>query len=109
MIQNNKLRIDFITYNPIILKFLVKFLEKELKTKNFTGPFFLPKKKKVFCVLRSPFVNKDSRDIFEIRTYSAFFIAKFNSLVNLLKFLKLMFKKFSFEFSNNVYIKIKKI
>jgi|Transcript_30975 small subunit ribosomal protein S10 len=33
------------------------------------GPVRLPTKKKIFCVLRSPHVNKDSREHFEIRTH----------------------------------------
>ena len=30
------------------------------------GPVRLPTKKKIFCVLRSPHVNKDSREHFEV-------------------------------------------
>merc|ERR1719299_274939 len=41
-----------------------------------SGPTPLPMKKKVFCVLRSPHVNKDSREHFEIRTYSRIFEIK---------------------------------
>jgi len=33
------------------------------------GPVRLPTKKKVYCVLRSPHVNKDAREHFEIRTH----------------------------------------
>jgi small subunit ribosomal protein S10 len=33
------------------------------------GPVYLPTKKKVYCVLRSPHVNKDSREHFEIRVH----------------------------------------
>ncbi|PNH02441.1 30S ribosomal protein S10, chloroplastic [Tetrabaena socialis] len=35
----------------------------------FKGPIMLPTKKKVYCVLRSPHVNKDAREHFEIRTH----------------------------------------
>ena len=34
------------------------------------GPIALPTKKKVYCVLRSPHVDKDSREHFEIRSHS---------------------------------------
>ena len=34
-----------------------------------TGPIPLPTEKKIFTVLRSPHVNKTSRDQFEIRTH----------------------------------------
>lgn len=33
------------------------------------GPVPLPTHTKKFCVLRSPFINKDSREEFEIRTH----------------------------------------
>ncbi|GLC63409.1 ATP-citrate lyase beta-subunit [Pleodorina starrii] len=35
----------------------------------FKGPVMLPTKKRVYCVLRSPHVNKDAREHFEIRTH----------------------------------------
>jgi len=34
------------------------------------GPVMLPTKKKVYCVLRSPHVNKDAREHFEIRIHN---------------------------------------
>jgi small subunit ribosomal protein S10 len=34
------------------------------------GPVPLPTKTRRYCVLRSPFVNKDSREHFEIRTHN---------------------------------------
>src|ERR1700682_5101005 len=33
------------------------------------GPVPLPTRKESFCVLRSPFIDKDSREQFEIRTH----------------------------------------
>ena len=33
------------------------------------GPVMLPTKRRVYCVLRSPHVNKDAREHFEIRTH----------------------------------------
>ena len=35
-----------------------------------SGPVPLPTRIRRFCVLRSPFVNKDSREHFEIRTHN---------------------------------------
>merc|ERR1712083_1127388 len=43
---------------------------------TLSGPIPLPMKKKTFCVLRSPHVNKDSREHFEIRTYTRLFQIK---------------------------------
>eukprot|EP00216_Chloropicon_sp_CCMP2111_P004622 CAMPEP_0198247690 /NCGR_PEP_ID=MMETSP1446-20131203/46605_1 /TAXON_ID=1461542 ORGANISM="Unidentified sp, Strain CCMP2111" /NCGR_SAMPLE_ID=MMETSP1446 /ASSEMBLY_ACC=CAM_ASM_001112 /LENGTH=77 /DNA_ID=CAMNT_0043932019 /DNA_START=195 /DNA_END=428 /DNA_ORIENTATION=- len=34
-----------------------------------TGPVCLPTRKRKYCILRSPHVNKDSREQFEIRTH----------------------------------------
>eukprot|EP00894_Picocystis_sp_ML_P000210 jgi/Pico_ML_1/50727/g1885.t1 len=36
---------------------------------RMSGPVRLPTRRKIFCVLRSPHVNKDSREHFEIRTH----------------------------------------
>ena len=33
------------------------------------GPAYLPTKRRIFCVLRSPHVNKNSMEHFEIRTH----------------------------------------
>merc|ERR1719440_1354012 len=41
-----------------------------------SGPIPLPMKKKTFCVLRSPHVNKDSREHFEIRPIQGYFKLK---------------------------------
>lgn len=39
---------------------------------NLKGVVALPIKKKRFCVLRSPHIDKDSREHFEIRLYKRF-------------------------------------
>ena len=36
---------------------------------NVKGPIPLPTKRKIYCVLRSPHVDKDSREHFETRTH----------------------------------------
>ena len=36
---------------------------------SVSGPVPLPTEKNVYCVIRSPFVDKDSREHFEIRTH----------------------------------------
>jgi small subunit ribosomal protein S10 len=43
----------------------------EIKTKfNYIG---LPKKKKRFCILRSPHIDKDAREHIEVITYKSFY------------------------------------
>jgi small subunit ribosomal protein S10 len=36
---------------------------------KIAGPVHLPTKRKIYCVLRSPHVNKDAREHFEVRTH----------------------------------------
>lgn len=37
---------------------------------KIAGPVMLPTKKRIYCVLRSPHVNKDAREHFEIRIHN---------------------------------------
>jgi len=105
----SKLKFTVYTYNESILRaFLHAFLREHLN-KCFFGPVFSPKKRKVFCVLRSPFVNKDSRDHFELNLHSATFYSTFSADKSLLKFLRTFFKKLSFRITNNISVEIKKI
>lgn len=57
------------------------FLEKSFKLLNFKYTFFiLPKEKKRITLLRSPHVNKTSREQFEIHYYKGIFqIDTFNN------------------------------
>ena len=36
---------------------------------NCVGPIPLPTKRRIYCVLRSPHVNKDAREHFEMRVH----------------------------------------
>nr|QCI05900.1 ribosomal protein S10 [Dasysiphonia japonica] len=70
--KNNKIRIKLKTYNNHLLKLSCNSIIEIIKiTQNkIIGPIPLPTKKKIYCVLRSPHVDKDSREHFEIRIYS---------------------------------------
>ena len=47
-----------------------KIVDAATKTgATIVGPIPLPTEKQVYTILRSPFVNKDSREQFEIRTH----------------------------------------
>ena len=47
-----------------------KIIEAATKTgATVVGPIPLPTEKQVYTILRSPFVHKDSREQFEIRTH----------------------------------------
>jgi len=48
-----------------------KIIEAATATEaRIKGPIPLPTKRRIFCVLRSPHVNKDSREHFETRTHN---------------------------------------
>jgi len=71
-ITNNKIRIKLKAYDNKVLKICCQnIIETTKRTEaKIIGPIPLPKKRKIYCVLRSPHVDKDSREHFEIRTYS---------------------------------------
>jgi len=67
-----KIRIKLESFDSELLDISCKqIIEKVNVTQaKIVGPIPLPIKKKIYCVLRSPHVNKDSREHFEIRKYS---------------------------------------
>ena len=69
--MSQRIRIKLQSYDHNLVD---KSAEKIVKTVRstgavVTGPIPLPTRKKIFTVLRSPHVNKTSRDQFEIRTH----------------------------------------
>lgn len=68
---------------------------------NVKGPIFLPNKKKLYTVIRSPHVNSLSREQFEICVYRRIFLIKnncnfFNNKIrlrNIKKFKKSLLEK----------------
>nr|QJH88348.1 ribosomal protein S10 [Pterocladia lucida] len=69
---DNKIRIKLKAYN---CKTLINSCDQIINTVNRTyakavGPISIPTKRKIYCVLRSPHVDKDSREHFEIRTHT---------------------------------------
>ena len=66
-----KLRIALKAYESKLLddscQQIIDIVNKE-ETK-VVGPIPLPTKRRIYCVLRSPHVNKDAREHFEIRTH----------------------------------------
>ena len=70
-IQQQKIRIKLQAFDR---KLLDTSCDKIVETANRTsasavGPIPLPTKRRISCVLRSPHVNKDSREHFETRTH----------------------------------------
>ncbi|RMD74522.1 MAG: 30S ribosomal protein S10 [Bacteroidetes bacterium] len=69
--MNQKIRIKLRSYDHNLVD---KSTEKIVKTVRstgavVTGPIPLPTKKEIFTVLRSPHVNKKSREQFQLRTH----------------------------------------
>ena len=69
--NNQNIRIKLRAYdNKILDKSTMEIVNTVKRTgANIKGPVPLPTKLKRFCVIRSPHVDKDSREHFEIRTH----------------------------------------
>lgn len=50
---------------------------------NFIGPIALPTKKRIYCILRSPHINKDAREHFEIRTFTKIILLNVPNFINM--------------------------
>nr|NP_045159.1 ribosomal protein S10 [Cyanidium caldarium]Q9TLV9.1 RecName: Full=Small ribosomal subunit protein uS10c; AltName: Full=30S ribosomal protein S10, chloroplastic [Cyanidium caldarium]AAF12935.1 unknown [Cyanidium caldarium]WDB00284.1 ribosomal protein S10 [Cyanidium caldarium] len=66
-----KVRIKLSSYSASLLNLSCNNVLQSIKESNTSvkGPVFLPTRRRVYCVLRSPHVNKDSREHFEIRSH----------------------------------------
>jgi small subunit ribosomal protein S10 len=69
--ENVKLRVRMRGYDIVLLREAVEQIRTvaEATGVEFKGPVMLPTRRKVFCVLRSPHVDKDAREHFEVRTH----------------------------------------
>nr|AOM64653.1 ribosomal protein S10 [Riquetophycus sp.] len=70
--SNNKIRIKIKSYDPnLLIKSCYHIIDTaRITSAKSVGPIPLPTRKKIYCVLRSPHVDKDSREHFEIRSHS---------------------------------------
>jgi ribosomal protein S10 len=50
-------------------EWVYRVLQLEVVRQTISGPVPLPRKRRIYCVLRSPHVNKDSREHLEIRVH----------------------------------------
>ena len=69
--ENTKIRIILKAYNHKLLNnSCSNIIETATRTNAISvGPIPLPTRRKIYCVLRSPHVDKDSREHFELKTY----------------------------------------
>ena len=71
MSKQQKIRIRLKAYDHKALDLsAAKIVETAKRTgANVSGPIPLPTEKQIYTILRSPHVNKDSREQFEMRTH----------------------------------------
>nr|YP_009314591.1 Ribosomal protein S10 [Liagoropsis maxima]SCW22845.1 Ribosomal protein S10 [Liagoropsis maxima] len=69
--QQNKIRIKLKAYDHNLLSTsCTNIIDTVNRTKAISiGPIALPTHRRIYCVLRSPHVDKDSREHFELRTH----------------------------------------
>ena len=69
--QTEKIRVRLESFNHELLTESCNKIIENAKAieSNIVGPIPLPTDKRIYCVLRSPHVDKDSREHFEIRTH----------------------------------------
>jgi len=70
-ITQNKIRIRLKAYDHSAIETAAKEIVDTAERTGATvaGPVPLPTEKNIYCVIRSPFKDKDSREHFEIRTH----------------------------------------
>ena len=69
--SDEKIRIKLTSFNHELLVSSCRKITQTLSPSslNSIGMVTLPTSKRIYCVLRSPHVDKDSREHFEIRTH----------------------------------------
>ena len=82
---NEKIRVRLESFNHELLTSSCKKLVELIQTHdvNKFSMVSLPTDKRIYCVLRSPHVNKDSREHFEIRTHKRILEISYDSSVNI--------------------------
>jgi small subunit ribosomal protein S10 len=85
-----KFRIFLRSFDNDLINLASQELKETLSKSNceISGIVALPLKIKRFCVLRSPHIDKDSREHFELRLYKRFLDITTNSLIILDHLLK---------------------
>ena len=82
---NEKIRIRLESFNHELLQTSCQKIIDITKDNNIKniGIVSLPTNKRIYCVLRSPHVNKDSREHFEIRIHKRILEIYYNSSINI--------------------------
>ena len=82
---NEKIRVRLESFNHELLNISCQKIKDITQTNNVDniGVVSLPTDKRIYCVLRSPHVNKDSREHFEIRTHKRIIEIYYDASVNI--------------------------
>ena len=82
---NEKVRIRLESFNHELLVSSCRKITQTLNSAslNSVGMVTLPTSKRIYCVLRSPHVDKDSREHFEIRTHKRIVEICYDSSINI--------------------------
>ena len=69
--ENYRIRVKLKAFEVEILNLCCQKIINAIKKADAAvkGPIYIPTHRRIYCVLRSPHVDKDSREHFEIRTH----------------------------------------
>ena len=89
--EKQNIRIKLRAYDNKVLDASTEEIVNTVKRTGATikGPIPLPTQRRIYCVLRSPHVNKDAREHFEIRTHRRIIDIHGSSLQTIEKLTKL--------------------
>ena len=84
-----KLRLKLESFNHKFLNQSYNLISKSIFLSNskITGLTYLPTNKRIYCILRSPHVNKNSREHFEIKIHKRIFDIYYDYDVNMIDLL----------------------
>ena len=82
---NEKIRVRLESFNHELLNTSCQKIIEITQNNNVNniGVISLPTDKRIYCVLRSPHVNKDSREHFEIRIHKRILEIYYDSSINI--------------------------
>lgn len=82
---NEKIRVRLESFNHELLNTSCQKIIDITKSNNVdkVGVVSLPTHKRIYCVLRSPHVNKDSREHFEVRIHKRILEIYYDSSINI--------------------------
>ena len=82
---NEKIRVRLESFNHELLVSSCRKITQTLNSAslNSVGMVTLPTSKRIYCVLRSPHVDKDSREHFEIRIHKRILEIYYDSSINI--------------------------